>query len=67
MTAEQERYLAEGIRHRATYYGTENTPPGGHLTLALAWWAAYWRQMADHAEVRRLAPDQSDLFDGGGA
>lgn len=66
MTAEQERYLAEGIRHRARYNGFESTPLGGHLTLALAWWAAWWREQADRAEARNADRVTRDMFDDAG-
>ena len=61
LTAEQARYLAEGNRHRARYYGAELAD--ADLTLALAWWTAYWRERADQADVRKLAPSQGELYE----
>ena len=61
MTAEQQRYLADGNRHRARFNGAELAP--ADLTLALAWWAAWWKERADHAEVRHADPATADLFE----
>ena len=63
LTAEEQHYLAEGIRHRARHYGAELPPRGGHLVLALAWWAAYWREQADQKDARKLASGQGDLYE----
>ena len=62
---EQRHYLAEGLRHRARYYGTDiGEPPGGHLSLALAWWANWWQARADNAQIRdaRQRGGEDDLF-----
>ena len=60
---EQRHYLAEGIRHRARYYGADLTPVDGHLVLALAWFAAYWKDQADRADARNRDRETGDLFE----
>ena len=55
---EQRHYLTQGLAYREKAIGNHGAPPGGHLTLALAWWAAYWRREAKRADMRRYAPDQ---------
>ena len=61
MNAEQQRYLAAGNRHRARFNGAELAP--ADLTLVLAWWCQWWRERADHAEVRNADPATGDMFD----
>ena len=43
MNAEQRHYLTEGLRHRARYHGAQLGCGSDALTLALAWWAAWWK------------------------
>ena len=61
MNDEQRRYLAEGNRHRDRYHGAAMAP--ADATLALAWWAAWWKERADHAEVRHADPATADMFE----
>ena len=65
MTSEQRHYLAEGLRHRARYYSGDDRDRGEEyeLTLALAGWAAWWRERADAADVRRMRAGTADLFE----
>lgn len=62
MTDEQRQYLNEGLRHRARFYGAELGCGSDPLTLALAWWCAWWRERADAADVRRVRAGTADLF-----
>ena len=63
MTPEQRKYLADGLQHRARYYGdAPDRGEGYELTLALAWWAQWWRDAADRAAQRR-DPGTPDLFE----
>lgn len=63
LNEEQARSLREGMRHRAGYYGWAD---GGDeveaLTLALAWWAAWWRDRRSRAEVRGADLGTGELF-----
>lgn len=54
LTPEQHRYLRDGIRARARFYGgfVAPIPEDDALTLVLAWHAAYWREQADRADAR---------------
>ena len=63
MTPEQRHYLTEGLRHRMRYYGARVGTGSDALTLALAWWAAWWKERADKAEVRAADPATRDMFD----
>lgn len=67
LTPEEQRYLEEGLRHMRRYYGRDiGEPPAGHLALALAWWANWWKSTADNAERRdfrdRARLGQDDMF-----
>ena len=59
VTPEQRTYLDEGNAHRARCYGCELRE--ADLTLALAWWCAWWRDQADRKDVRQLAQRQGQL------
>ena len=61
MDAEQRHYLDEGNRHRARYYGCKLRE--ADLTLALAWWCAWWKDQADRKDARKLAPRQHELYE----
>ena len=65
MNEEQQRYLAEGLRHRARFYSGDDPDRGDdELTLALAWFAAWWRDRADRAAARNADFRTPDFFDG---
>lgn len=54
LTAEQQHYLEEGIRHRNLYY-MDPLPERDldyELTLALSWFRNWWQQQADRQAVR---------------
>ena len=61
MDAEQRHYLDEGNRHRARYYGVRLGD--ADLTLALAWWCAWWKDQSDRKDVRELRRGQGDLYE----
>lgn len=67
LNPEQHKYLRDGIRHRARFYG--GLPTEIHeddaLTLALAWHAAYWRERLERSEARNRDLVTADLFDEG--
>ena len=64
LNQEQARSLAEGCAHRARYYGwPEAAVEGDPLTLALAWWCAWWKERADRKEARRADKETGALFD----
>ncbi len=65
LNPEQHRYLRDGIRARARFYG--GLPKEIHeddaLTLALAWHAAYWRDRADRQDARNRDRETAALFE----
>lgn len=65
LTPEQHRYLRDGLRDRARFYGGFVAPihEDDALTLALAWHAAYWRDRADRQDARNRDRETADLFD----
>ena len=65
LTPEQHRYLRDGIRARARFYGgfLAPIPEDDALTLALAWHAAYWRERADRQDARDRGRETGDLFE----
>lgn len=64
LTDEDRLYLAEGLRHRARYYGRTAAMMSEEdaLTLALASWREHWRDLADRGEVRNADMVSGDLF-----
>ena len=64
LTPEQALSLREGMRHRAAYYGWPVTREGEGeaLTLALAWWCAWWRDRRRQADVRGADMETGELF-----
>ena len=64
LTPEQALSLREGMRHRAAYYGWPVTREGEGeaLTLALAWWCAWWRDRRRQAVVRGADMETGELF-----
>ena len=63
MNDEQTRYLTEGNRHRARFYGTAPCElRDADLTLALAWWCAWWKDRADRAEESALRGADHDTM-----
>ena len=65
LNPEQHRYLRDGIKARARFYGGFRTEihEDDALTLALAWHAAYWRDRADRQEARNRDRETGDLFE----
>lgn len=63
MTKEQKRYLDEGLNHRRRYYGAELGCGSDSLTLALCWWARWWKERADRVDNDRVRRETADLFD----
>ena len=64
LTPEQALSLREGMRHRAAYYGWPVTREGEgeSLTVALAWWCAWWRDRRRQANVRGADMETGELF-----
>ena len=64
LTPEQALSLREGMRHRAAYYGWPVTREGEGeaLTVALAWWCAWWRDRRRQADVRGADMETGELF-----
>ena len=64
LTPEQALSLREGMRHRAAYYGLPVTREGegDALTVALAWWCAWWRARRRQADVRGADMETGELF-----
>ena len=54
MNDEARFYLAEGLHHRARYYGADMPDRGedAELVLAVAWFRAWWKDLADRREAR---------------
>ena len=52
---EQRLYLREGIAAREQYYGGADvlSSEASNLTLALAWFRAYWRDRLTKKDVAR--------------
>ena len=64
MNPEQRQYLADGLRYRARFYSGEDARGEEYeLTLALAWWRAWWKDQADRAESRNANRVAGDLFE----
>ena len=63
MTPEQRQYLADGLRYRSRFYAGHDRGEEYELTLALAWFRAYWKDQADRSGSRNLNPVAGDLFD----
>ena len=58
LDTEQQHYLREGIAARTQYYrGLElDHSETAHLTLALAWFRAYWHDRLDRRARNDLSP-----------
>ena len=56
LDTEQHHYLREGIEARAAYYGGIELDHSdeAHLTLALAWFRAYWHDRLSRRETNDL-------------
>ena len=69
LNPEQHRILRDGTQARAQVHGGFVAPilEDDALTMALEWYAAYWREQAEREEARNRDRETGDLFETGGA